>query len=155
MKNTFLTGGAVLVASGIAMAAVAQTPNSMNNQNSMGNQSPVASQNPMTAIPSGSQTVTDWYKQDVYDPSNNKIGSISDVLVTQDGNVAAIIVGVGGFLGVDQKDIAVAFGAIRETTQNNKIRLTMNATKDGLKAAPGFKYDSNSTSWVPDTSKNR
>ncbi len=142
----------MLVASGIALAAVAQTPNAMTNQNSMANQSPMASQNPVTSIPPGSLTVTDWYKQDVYDPSNNKIGSISDVLITPDGNISAVIVGVGGFLGVEQKDIAVAFGAIRQTRQNNKIRLTMNASKDGLKAAPGFKYDSDSTSWMPDAS---
>jgi sporulation protein YlmC with PRC-barrel domain len=109
---------------------------------------------PMTTIPTDSYTVTDWYKQDVYDPNNNKIGSVSDVLVAPNGSVTALIVGVGGFLGVEQKDVAVNFSAIKETMQNNKIRLTMNATKDQLKQAPGFKYDSQSTSWVPDTSTN-
>ena len=106
---------------------------------------------PMTTIPPSSVTVTDWYKQDVYDPNNNKIGQISDVLVTQDGRVDALIVGVGGFLGVDQKDVAVEFGAVKQTMKDNKVYLTMNATKDALKSAPGFKYDSNTTTWVPDT----
>ncbi len=106
---------------------------------------------PMTTIPPSSVTVTDWYKQDVYDPNNNKIGQISDVLVTQDGRVDALIVGVGGFLGVDQKDVAVEFGAVKQTMKDNKVYLTMNATKDALKSAPGFKYNSNTTTWVPDT----
>jgi hypothetical protein len=31
--------------------------------------------------------------------------------------------------------------------------LVMNTTKDSLKSAPGFKYDSNTTTWVPDNKK--
>jgi len=109
------------------------------------------SSKPMTSIPPSSVTVTDWYKQNVYDPNNNKIGQISDLLVSQDGRVDALILGVGGFLGVDQKDVAVEFGAVKQTMKDNKVYLTMNTTKDALKSAPGFKYDSNATTWVPDT----
>jgi hypothetical protein len=36
--------------------------------------------------------------------------------------------------------------------KDNKVYLTMNTTKDALKAAPGFKYDRDKTAWVPDTS---
>jgi sporulation protein YlmC with PRC-barrel domain len=108
----------------------------------------------MTNIPRGSLTVTDWYKQSVYDPSNSKIGKIDDVLLSSDGRVEALIVGVGGFLGAGEKDVAVSFGAIQKTTKNNKTYLTMNTTKDALKAAPAFKYDSQSTTWVPDKSSN-
>src|SRR5580693_451604 len=35
----------------------------------------------MTSVPAHSVTVADWYKQNVYDPSNNKIGEIMDMLV--------------------------------------------------------------------------
>ncbi len=134
MKSAFLIGAAALIAGGAALADTMSTT-------------------PMMTIPSDSVTVTDWYKQDVYDPNNNKIGSVSDVLVAPDGKVTTLIVGVGGFLGVEQKDVAVSFAAVKETMRNNKVRLTMNATKDSLKQAPGFKYDSQSTSWVPETSK--
>jgi PRC-barrel domain protein len=107
----------------------------------------------LTSIPSSSMTVTDWYKQNVYDPQNNKIGEIMDVLVGRDGQVNAAIVGVGGFLGAGEKDVAVSFNSIKETMKNDKVYLTMDTTKDALKKAPGFKYDSNKTTWVPDTSK--
>jgi sporulation protein YlmC with PRC-barrel domain len=107
----------------------------------------------MTSVPSDSVTVTDWYKQNVYDPQNSKIGEVMDVLVSPDGKVSSLIVGVGGFLGAGEKDVAVDFGAIKRTTKNNSIYLTMNTTKDALKSAPGFKYDSQTTTWVPDTSK--
>jgi sporulation protein YlmC with PRC-barrel domain len=107
----------------------------------------------MTAVPSSSVTVTDWYKQDVYDPNNNKIGSISDVLVTPDGHINALIIGVGGFLGAGEKNVAVNFSSVKETMKDNKSYLTMDTTKDALKSAPGFKYDSDKTAWVPDKNK--
>jgi sporulation protein YlmC with PRC-barrel domain len=106
----------------------------------------------MTSVPTSSKTVTDWYKQPVYDKSDNKIGSIDDVLVDPNGQINAVIVGVGGVIG-SEKDVAVNFSAIRPTTKNDKIYLTMETTQDALKSAPGFKYDSNKTSWVPDNSK--
>jgi sporulation protein YlmC with PRC-barrel domain len=107
----------------------------------------------MTSVPPSSLTVTDWYKQDVYDQSNNKIGQIKDVLVDQEGKVNALIIAVGGFLGAGEKDVAVSFNTVKATKKDNKLLLTMNTTKDALKAAPGFKYDSTKTAWVPDTSK--
>jgi hypothetical protein len=107
----------------------------------------------MSSIPPNSATVTDWYKQSVYDPSDNKIGEIMDVLVAPDGKATALIVGVGGFLGAGEKDVAVAFAAVKHTMKNQKIYLTMDTTKDALKSAPGFKYDREKTTWVPETSK--
>ena len=103
-----------------------------------------------TTIPNNTLTVTDWYKQDVYDPNNNKIGQISDVLVDKSGKISTLIIGVGGFLGAGQKDVAVPFEEVQATTKDNKVHLVMNTTKDALKSAPGFKYDSNATTWVPD-----
>jgi len=106
----------------------------------------------MTNVPSSSLTVTDWYKQDVYDPSNAKIGEVMDVLVAKDGQVQAAIVGVGGFLGAGEKDVAVSFNSIKKTMKDDKVYLTLDTTKDALKKAPGFKYDSTKTTWVPDKS---
>jgi sporulation protein YlmC with PRC-barrel domain len=103
-----------------------------------------------TSIPGNALTVTDWYKQDVYDPNNNKIGQISDVLVDKSGKISTLIIGVGGFLGAGQKDVAVPFEEVQATTKDNKVHLVMNTTKDALKNAPGFKYDSTTTTWVPD-----
>src|ERR1700746_901136 len=95
----------------------------------------------MSSLPANSATVTDWYKQSVYDPSDNKIGEVMDVLLTPDGKATAVIVGVGGFLGAGEKDVAVPFSAIKHTMKNNKVYLTMDTNKDALKAAPGFKYE--------------
>jgi sporulation protein YlmC with PRC-barrel domain len=106
----------------------------------------------MTSLPVDAMTVTNFYKQNVYDPGDNKIGEISDLLVEPDGKIPAVMVSVGGFLGIGEKDVAVPFNAVRITKKDNKTYLVLNATKDALKSAPGFKYDREKTTWVPDTS---
>ena len=104
-----------------------------------------------TSIPASSMTVTHWYKQNVYDPGDNKIGEIMDVLVDRQGKATALIIGVGGFLGMGEKDVAVPFNAVQvKTKDNNKWYLVMNASKDALKSARGFKYDRNAMTWMPE-----
>ena len=94
-------------------------------------------------------TVTNFYKQNVYDPSDAKIGDVDDLLIDQQGHITAVLVGVGGFLGIGEKDVAIPFSALHASEKNNKWYLVLNTTKDALKAAPGFKYDRTKTTWVP------
>jgi PRC-barrel domain len=103
----------------------------------------------LSNIPATATTVANYYKQNLYDPSDSKIGEIVDVLVGNDGRIAAFIVSVGGFLGMDSKDVAVPFTAVHATQKNGSWYLTMNATKDALKGAPGYKYDKAKANWVP------
>jgi sporulation protein YlmC with PRC-barrel domain len=102
-------------------------------------------------VPANGVTITHWYKQSVYDPQDNKIGEIADVLVDRQGKATALIIGVGGFLGMGEKDVAVPFNAVQvKTKDNNKWYLVMNTTKDALKNARGFKYDRNAMTWMPE-----
>jgi len=105
----------------------------------------------MTDVPPNSMPVTNFYKQNVYDPSNNKIGDVDDVLVGADGKISALVIGVGGFLGIGEKHVIVPFTAVKADRKDNKWQLVMNSSKDELKAAPGFKYDRTNTVWVKDT----
>jgi sporulation protein YlmC with PRC-barrel domain len=77
---------------------------------------------------------------DVIGTDDKKIGDVSDMLFDKDHKVVAFIVGVGGFLGIGQKDVAIApasFQAVPGKDANDmKLRLSM--TKDELKAAPSF-----------------
>jgi sporulation protein YlmC with PRC-barrel domain len=105
----------------------------------------------MTDVPPNSMPVTNFYKQNVYDPGNNKIGEVDDVLVGADGKINALVIGVGGFLGIGEKHVIVPFSAVKADRKDNKWQLVMNSTKDDLKAAPGFKYDRTNTVWVKET----
>lgn len=73
----------------------------------------MSSQGPFVTVPqSGAWRVSDLDGKAVYGADGENIGTISDVLVSQDGSVNAVIVGVGGFLGLGQKDVAVDMGAL-------------------------------------------
>jgi sporulation protein YlmC with PRC-barrel domain len=77
---------------------------------------------------------------DVIGTDDKKIGDVSDVLFDKDKKIEAYIVGVGGFLGIGQKDVAIdpaSFQMVPGKDQNDfKLRLSM--TKEELKAAPTF-----------------
>jgi sporulation protein YlmC with PRC-barrel domain len=104
----------------------------------------------LTALPQNVTTIANYYKQSVYDPSDSKIGEISDVLLNKEGKIDAFMIGVGGFLGIGaEKDVAVPFDAVRVTEKNGKTYLTMNTTKDALKSAHGYKYDRSTSTWSP------
>jgi sporulation protein YlmC with PRC-barrel domain len=103
----------------------------------------------LTTLPQDATTVSNYYKQNVYDPSDAKIGEISDVLLNKQGKVDAFMVAVGGFLGVGEKDVAVPFDAVHATQRDGKWYLTMNATKDALKNARRYKFDKAKSTWEP------
>jgi hypothetical protein len=48
---------------------------------------------------------------DVYGADNQKIGDVNEVLVDRQGNADAVVVGVGGFLGIGEKNVALPFNA--------------------------------------------
>lgn len=49
----------------------------------------------------------------VYNDSNEKLGDINEVLIDNGGKINAIVIGVGGFLGVGEHNIAVAFDKLK------------------------------------------
>ena len=67
----------------------------------------------LPAAPTDSWTITNYYKQNVYDPKESKIGTIDDVLVDKAGKVTGLVVGVGGFLGAGEKDVSVPYTAAK------------------------------------------
>jgi sporulation protein YlmC with PRC-barrel domain len=105
----------------------------------------------MTSVPGDALPVSEYYKGDVYDAHDSKIGDIRDVLLEKSGQVAAVILGVGGFLGIGEKDVAVPFNAIRVTEKDGKRYLVMDTTKEALQSAKGYTYDRNKGAWVPAT----
>jgi putative membrane protein len=53
----------------------------------------------------------------VYGADNQSIGNIDDIVLDRNGRIAAVVVGVGGFLGIGEKNVAVPFDAIQITQQ--------------------------------------
>ena len=91
--KTFSAGLALVMLTGTA--AFAQQPMSPAQSTTTGAAIPSFSETLLSVVPGNSVTVTDWYKQTIYDPSDAKIGDIKDVLIDQNGKISALIVGVG------------------------------------------------------------
>ncbi|MGZ9085754.1 MAG: PRC-barrel domain-containing protein [Rhodoplanes sp.] len=141
----------------------AQQPNAQR-QNAQQALKPLAKPGPNHMLSSDLEDTT------VYGANNETIGEISDVLIDRNGKVVAVIVGVGGFLGIGEKDVAVPFEAIEivaaqpsgagttgtgptgtpgTDATSNRAQGTMSPdrivlrgmTKSDLESAPGFQSD--------------
>jgi sporulation protein YlmC with PRC-barrel domain len=75
--------------------------------------------------------------ENVYNEVGDKVGEINDLIVTPTKALSYAIVGVGGFLGVGEHEIAVPVDRLKQV--KGQIVLP-GATKDALKAAPKFEY---------------
>jgi sporulation protein YlmC with PRC-barrel domain len=73
----------------------------------------------------------------VYNDTNERVGSIDDVIVTPDKSVSYAIINAGGFLAVAKHDVAVPVSQLKLV--GDKLVLA-GATKDALKASPPFEY---------------
>jgi sporulation protein YlmC with PRC-barrel domain len=119
-------------------------------------------------------TTTNWMTQEaadqwrtskligvnVYNNASEKIGDVSELITDRDGKLAAVVIGVGGFLGLGEHDVAIPYGQISWVDQPNPTttgggsrslrssegprsypdHAVLNMTKDQLKAAPAFKF---------------
>jgi len=79
---------------------------------------------------------------DVIGADDKKIGDVSDILFDKDGKIEAYVVGVGGFLGIGAKDVALAPSAFTivpgDKSKNEADKLKISMTKNQLKEAANF-----------------
>ena len=79
---------------------------------------------------------------DVIGSDDKKIGDVSDILFDKDGKIEAYVVGVGGFLGIGAKDVALAPSAFQivpgDKSKNESDKLRLSMTQDELKQAANF-----------------
>jgi len=78
----------------------------------------------------------------VVNSAGEKIASVNDFVLNDDGKIDAIIVDFGGFLGIGSKQVAVAFeGANVMADDNNNRYLVVNTSKEQLEAQPAYNKD--------------
>lgn len=104
--TTGLVGSALL-----ATVAFAQTPTATTDRANMA-----------PATTSESSYTGNWRASkvvglNVYNDNNESLGSINDLLTDKSGNIKAVVIGVGGFLGVGEHLVAVAFDKIKFVTE--------------------------------------
>ncbi|MCZ4256006.1 PRC-barrel domain-containing protein [Sulfitobacter sp. PR48] len=81
----------------------------------------------------------DLMGSNVYSASGESIGEIDDLIVNLDGSVEGAVIGVGGFLGIGEKWVAVKLDSLSaQQDENGNVTLTSSATKADLEAAEPF-----------------
>ncbi len=77
----------------------------------------------------------------VYSGNDETVGDINDLIVNLDGSVEGVVIGVGGFLGMGEKKVAVEMSAITVSTEpdTGNVRLVLSSTREDLEAALEFK----------------
>lgn len=154
MNRTCAAGLAMLL--GTAVPAAAQTTTPPSTQTPAERQTvPPTVTPPSTSVPSNrpaSPTADMWYSAQanemrasqligsrVRNPAGENIGEVNEVLLSPQGQVQAIVVGVGGFLGIGERNVAIApqgYQLSRDSSGNMVI--TINATQEALRQAPAW-----------------
>jgi hypothetical protein len=79
----------------------------------------------------------------VQNQAGERIGEINELVLGSDGRVVAVVLGVGGFLGIGEREVAMSFSALRFTRDlSGKFVVTTNATRDMLENAPRWTWQS-------------
>lgn len=80
----------------------------------------------------------------VYDEAGERIGTVDDVIVDDSGAVSSVIVGVGGFLGIGEKHVAVPLKTlVTMRDEQGNLKLVSQAPKDAVSSMPAFVKNSN------------
>ena len=98
---------------------------------------------------------------DVYNEANEKLGDVNELILDKDGKVAAVVIGVGGFLGMGEHDIAVTMDKLKfveepvrtsssTTTTTTRDTTTGTATAPANSAATTTTRANNANDWTPD-----
>jgi hypothetical protein len=89
----------------------------------------------------------------VYNEANEKLGDINELLVDESGKINAVVIGIGGFLGMGEHDIAVSMDKLKFVeepvrTSSSSTATTSRDTTTG--AASTNTTNRNANDWVPD-----
>jgi sporulation protein YlmC with PRC-barrel domain len=93
----------------------------------------------------------------VYNEQNEKLGDISEILVDKSGKIDGVVIGVGGFLGIGQRDIKVEMSKLKfvdEPVKTSSTSSTSTTSTTGTANRPAATTTANTNrernKWYPD-----
>ena len=93
----------------------------------------------------------------VYNDANEKLGDINELILDKNGKVAAVVIGVGGFLGMGEHDIAVSMDKlkfveepVRTSATTTKETTTKETTTGAATSTTTTTRAGNANDWTPD-----
>lgn len=121
MRNKLLAAAALVVGLGGPALAADPTATLLPSANSM-------SANELIGVP-------------VINLQNEKIGTVDDLLIEDNNQVALAVISVGGFLGVGDKLVAVPYGDLQILQTDGEPQVVAHMTRADLEALPSFQYE--------------
>ncbi|WP_201834537.1 PRC-barrel domain-containing protein [Microvirga zambiensis] len=112
----------------VSAPAFAQTQSTAPATAPSASSSTMSSGNWMTQERAGQWRASKIEGLNVYNSANEKVGDISELLVDQSGKIEAVVIGVGGFLGMGEHDVAVPFDQIKFVTEPRAAATAANTT---------------------------
>jgi len=128
-KKLLTTAGALVVLTGLSIVTTDLSAHAAGNRVGV-------TKDQMKTISSHGWSVKDKIMgKSVYNESKEKIGTIDDLIVTNDKSLSYAIIGVGGFLGMGKHDVAIPMSQLKAEQDGFVLP---GATKDALKAMPEY-----------------
>ena len=103
---------------------------------------PASSTVDSTMAPSATADTRKLIGRNIKNADGETIGEIKSIYINKDGKVDSVMVSVGGFLGVGDREVRIAWSDLRITDNGEKVMVNM--TKDELKAKPEYRYKNES-----------
>jgi len=135
-----LLGSALLSAPALAQAqspSQPASPSAPSATDSNAASSTMSQSNWMTQEKPGQWRASKLEGLDVYNENNEKIGDISELLMDESGKIEAVVIGVGGFLGLGEHSVAVPFDQIKFVNEPRAAATATNTTTTGTAGTAG------------------
>jgi hypothetical protein len=149
---TLVVAAALLATPALAQTTTAPQPNAP--AATTAPKAPAANNQTMNKPATGQWRASKLIGVDVYNQQNEKLGEINELILNSSGQIAGAVIGVGGFLGMGERDVMVPLNQLRFSNEGSSTtgsasdgdrkwypdRAVLNANKDQLKQMPEFKY---------------
>jgi sporulation protein YlmC with PRC-barrel domain len=94
---------------------------------------------PPTQELKGAWNASDFMNSRVYNMAGDRIGDVNDLVLDESGKITAVVIGVGGFLGIGEKAVSMRPDQVKRMVHSDgKPYFTVNATKEQLQSAPAY-----------------
>ena len=85
----------------------------------------------------------------VENPAGDKLGDINYLVLDQTGKISTAVIGVGGFLGVGEKNVGIPYDELKFSDKDGTRVAVIDASKDNLSSAPNYVWTENSSARKP------
>jgi sporulation protein YlmC with PRC-barrel domain len=97
----------------IAAPAIAQDSNANKNTQTQTQAAAAPSGEFMTQAQKGEYRASKFIGVNIYNNNDENVGEVNEVMVDKEGSIRAVVIGVGGFLGIGEKNVALPFKSIQ------------------------------------------